>query len=508
MNINSTTYSPAIRSRNHTASRRSAVSGYLKSNGTESAAGSQDTVTISARIRQEAACAQRTAETESIPTVSEHSGTGKTSLPDHVNLSSLAARVNRYRSAIEEYYAKRNEENKKFPDPQKHIWRKYWDRNYKYYEKGLTESEREWSCQQEWAAYGGNQVSLSPYDPAILKAFGGPGNGSFPLDDALNARNSMNEALNQIFKENGIVIPDGTDLRFTIDPYDFQIRVSGADEKLTEEIEAALNTGDNGYNLYSHISWSNPGHYGISEEPPQYSRGNPWKTSLFLAVKESTGYDLRELERKDGQFLTPDGENVWDLLDDKYKIDSHFYTYRLLAGYGWDYVEDQDLSIGYKGDSLYDLDTEYGYGSGQTAWIDQRREKDEADQRKYMKEREETLRREESMPNRYERAFASQYNPDGTRVNAAADGSYAGLFAEENTGGGQVSLFDFMNQGTSGIGLIGEILKNGVTAQKPITAMMMAQMSSALKSGKGALAGGMFGMPNAVVRKTGFSRKA
>ena len=65
-----------------------------------------------------------------------------------------------------------------------------------------------------------------------------------------------------------------------------------------------------------------------------------------------------------------------------------------------------------------------------------------------------------------------------------------------------------MNQGASGIGLIGEILKNGVTAQKPITAMMMAQMSSALKSGKGALAGGMFGMPNAVVRKTGFSRKA
>ncbi len=54
MNINSTTYSPAIRSRNHTASRRSAVSGYLKSNGTESAAGSQDTVTISARIRPEA----------------------------------------------------------------------------------------------------------------------------------------------------------------------------------------------------------------------------------------------------------------------------------------------------------------------------------------------------------------------------------------------------------------------------------------------------------------------
>ncbi|MCI8430931.1 MAG: DUF4885 family protein [Lachnospiraceae bacterium] len=506
MNIKPTTYSPALQTRNCTASRRGTAAG-SQSKTVGSAACSQDTVTISARTGAKAVSTKRAADSERVQTDLEHTAAGRTMLPDHVNLSSFAERVNRYRSTIEDYYAKRNEENKKFPDPQKHIWRKYWDRNYKYYEKGLTESEREWSCKQEWAASGGHQVSLSPYDPAILKAFGGPGNGSFPLDDALNARKTMNEALNRIFKENGIVVPDGADLRFTIDPYDCQIKVSGADEKLTEKIEAALNTGNNGYNLYSHISWSNPGHYGISEEPPQYSRGNPWKTSLFLAVKESTGYDLRELERKDGQFLTPDGENVWDLLDDKYKIDSHFYTYRLLAGYGWDCVEDQDLSIGYKEGSLYDLDTAYGYGSGQTAWIDQRREEDEADQRKYMKEREETLRREESMPNRYERAFASQYNPDGTRVNAAPDGSYAGLFPEENQSGGQVSLFDYMNQGKTGSGLIGEILKNGVTAPNSISAMLMAQMSSALKSGKGALAGGMLGTPGAVVRRTGLNRR-
>ncbi len=68
---------------------------------------------------------------------------------------------------------------------------------------------------------------------------------------------------------------------------------------------------------------------------------------------------------------------------------------------------------------------------------------------KYMKEREETLRREESMPNRYERAFASQYIYRTVQESMRRrDGSYAGLFAEENTGGGQVSLFDFMNQGT------------------------------------------------------------
>lgn len=64
-----------------------------------------------------------------------------------------------------------------------------------------------------------------------------------------------------------------------------------------------------------------------------------------------------------------------------------------------------------------------------------------------------------------------------------------------------------MNQGTSGIGLIGEILKNGVTAPNSISAMLMAQMSSALKSGKGALAGGMLGTPGAVVRRTGLNRR-
>ena len=161
--------------------------------------------------------------------------------------------LKRYKNTIEDYYAKRNEENMRFADPQKHIWKKYWDRDYKYYEKGLTEAERDWGWEQEMAAYSGREVSLSPYDPAIIKAFGGPGNGSSPMDAPLNARQSMNEALNQIFKENGIVIPDGVDLRLTVDPYDHYIKASGVDEKLAEKIEAALNRGENGERLYSHI---------------------------------------------------------------------------------------------------------------------------------------------------------------------------------------------------------------------------------------------------------------
>lgn len=42
------------------------------------------------------------------------------------------------------------------------------------------------------------------------------------------------------------MIPDGVDLRLTVDPYDHYIKASGVDEKLAEKIEAALNRGKMG----------------------------------------------------------------------------------------------------------------------------------------------------------------------------------------------------------------------------------------------------------------------
>ena len=37
------------------------------------------------------------------------------------------------------------------------------------------------------------------------------------------------------------------------------------------------------------------------------------------------------------------------------------------------------LAIGYKNGSLYDLDTEYGYGPGQTQWLDNKKEQMQKD---------------------------------------------------------------------------------------------------------------------------------
>ncbi len=45
-------------------------------------------------------------------------------------------------------------------------------------------------------------------------------------------------------------------------------------------------------------------------------------------------------------------------------------AYRRVATAGWDGTTDYNLTIGYKDGYLYDLDTSYGYGPGQTAWQD------------------------------------------------------------------------------------------------------------------------------------------
>lgn len=254
--------------------------------------------------------------------------------------------------------------------------------------------------------------------------------------------------------------------------------------------------------------FSRPGHYAIVEDPPQFSIGNPWKTSLFIAVKASTGYDIRELERRDGEIFTPDGQNLWDQLKDEYKFEEHYDTYQNVAWYGWDYADDEDRTIGYKDGSLYDIDTNYGFGPGQTAWIDSRREQNEKDKAEYMRERAETLRREESMPNRYERAFVDVEKLGGGKMNWAADGSYGDLFpngALEQ--GGQTSLFDYIGGGTTGA-IRDEMLKDGIGAPELITSMLNERMTNAVRSGTGALASEMFGIPGTTVRRRGMNLRA
>lgn len=66
-----------------------------------------------------------------------------------------------------------------------------------------------------------------------------------------------------------------------------------------------------------------------------------------------------------------------------------------------------NLTIGYKNGSLYDIDTSYGYGPGQTTWQDSVRDWYEKNYEIYQKEHVETIRREENTPSKLELAIAA-----------------------------------------------------------------------------------------------------
>ena len=107
---------------------------------------------------------------------------------------------------------------------------------------------------------------------------------------------------------------------------------------------------------------------------------------------------------------------MWEVLKDKYDklaadgnadvstLMRYEAAYRRVATAGWERTTDCNLTIGYKDGYLYDLDTSYGYGPGQTAWQDRVRSWYEGVQKEYLREREEDLKREENIPSKFEMA--------------------------------------------------------------------------------------------------------
>lgn len=358
-------------------------------------AGSQDQITVSSKGRSSSAAA-RTADTESLDTFDSTTQIEFVFAP--------AAKYVKYTKLIDEHYAKINEENLKFSDPSKHIYDKYFNRKSKYYIKDLTNRERELCFSNENLVLDGLTPAVSHYDPIIQKTYGGLNAFAAEVECTQEGRAKTNASINKIFAQNGIIIPEDADLKLTVDPYDFKIRASGVDDELARDIEEALNKGKNGANLYYQIENSNPGSWGLPQAP-QFMKGDTGKRAIFHVVKELTGYDIREMNYENGKIYTPDGQDLWELLnqkagemsaDSKTPISMSQYSgyYNQVAQMGWETSTDFDLSIGYKNGSLYDIDTEYGYGPGQTDWQDELFSQVKRDQEAYRAEREETIRRE------------------------------------------------------------------------------------------------------------------
>ena len=276
-----------------------------------------------------------------------------------------ALKYAKYLKVLDEYYEKQNEENLRFANPSEHIRDKYYNQKSPYYIRGLSPLEREIGMEQEIGMLCGRQPSLNNYDPVIQRTFGGC--NSFTADQEYNQemRGQINDCINQIFSANGIEIPDDTELYLTVDPYDYRIHAEGVEKDLAAAIESALNYGQNGYSLYNHILYCNPGNMG-QPEPDQYAQGDKAKAAVYHMVRQLSGYDLRTLENKNGRFYTPDGIDLWEVLSNRYKemaesgeavsfrLEDYYDQYRRIAKEGWSRGFDAVLTIGYKNGVLFD----------------------------------------------------------------------------------------------------------------------------------------------------------
>ncbi|KPN14225.1 cation efflux system [Bacillus australimaris] len=274
---------------------------------------------------------------------------------------------------LDEKYEKINEQNKRFKNPQGHIHDKYRNSNSPYFRSDLTKVEREAAYTMEigWANSGkGGQYDFNDaifrnekrYDPTQES-----------VEKKILNRQKVNEQLQDLFSKNGIIIPKNTNLTFTIDPNNFKLVVSGStDESLIRQIEDLLNTTNNTRELFFHIMKSR------NEDSTQFTSDSLAKFHLVNQIKTVTGYNLKDLSIVNGQFVTDNGTNIFDLYKEELlknpytaenaRIAASHYGAQLfdLAKNGFDSIPDLVLSIGYQNGSLQDIGQKENYGIKRT----------------------------------------------------------------------------------------------------------------------------------------------
>ncbi|MFA6742358.1 MAG: DUF4885 family protein [Arcobacteraceae bacterium] len=276
---------------------------------------------------------------------------------------------------LEDHYSKMNEENKMFANPYAHSSEKYFDIYSPYYIQGLSQKERVIASDTEIKYLNGGK--MFSYEDAILK-------NELPIfgdievaEEKVFNREKVNTQFQSLLKKYNVTIPQDTKLSFTIDPNTLKATVSGTDDKtLAKSVEDVINTADNAKQLFLHIVSSR------SDDSTQYNGPSDSKFNLVQEIKNVTGYNLKDLEIKDGKFMTPDGTDIAEIyakkinenpkMSDYFKmmnIGSYGGDLKKLAKDGFDSVPDLVLSIDYQNNSFYDVKQSENFGTEKSGWI-------------------------------------------------------------------------------------------------------------------------------------------
>ena len=285
---------------------------------------------------------------------------------------------------IDKVYERENRINKSFANPKEHIQRKYFDPTYSHYrvlDGNLLSANRMDAYDNEMQVLNGGKPYVYSVIDYAYRGYEAPSiNGEIEsFRESIHDRLNMDFQVSKLFEENDINVPSGVSLTFRSDLYTNRISVlGGIDDNLKQKMENVLNKDNNASVLSLHIVQSATSS-GNSE---QYSSEKSKLWNLADKIYRYTGYDMRDLEARDGSFFTKDGENILEKVEDGVRnatTDNTPTEQRAALGmlrsnikYFSEkgiYKENDFIDIEFKDGHLLDVRQKYKFGVGQNGWI-------------------------------------------------------------------------------------------------------------------------------------------
>jgi hypothetical protein len=199
------------------------------------------------------------------------------------------------------------------------------------------------------------------------------------IDDTrgrIERRDDLNAEINRQLAANGIILTDEDRFSITVN-FDSTITVSGhRDEARGKEIERALNEIEFTASYGATLSGAEFGYYlagHIWGSMNQYLHRTAAENMKYTAnhyLVQFTGYSINQLTvRDDGRLFTDSGKNITDLLA---HLDSS-QVRSILSSVNHCEIKnarDTSITIDFRNNSLWDINTHLGYGVGQRDWFD------------------------------------------------------------------------------------------------------------------------------------------
>ena len=163
--------------------------------------------------------------------------------------------------------------------------------------------------------YASTRINGARYDYQSTQYISG---GAYldKIDQNAFNRQMVNRQIGNILSEKGISVGEGEEYTFTVDAYSNRITVSGADADKGRAIEDALNSSENGKNLYEHIKLCSQGEKDLSgehEKNEQLSNGGLTLRCASELMREKLGVNLSQVTRQGDDYVTEDGQSVKEL---------------------------------------------------------------------------------------------------------------------------------------------------------------------------------------------------